>query len=50
MPRLPVSMEARSDSRSPNRLPATITSNWRGERTSCMAQLSASMWVSVTPG
>ena len=50
MPRLPVSMEARSLSRSPNRLPVTITSNWRGLRTSCMAQLSAYMWLSATSG
>ena len=48
IPRLPVSIEARSDSRSPNRLLVTITSNWRGLRTSCMAQLSAYMCDSST--
>ncbi len=41
IPRLPVSIEARSDSRSPKMLLVTMTSNWRGLRTSCMAQLSA---------
>ena len=50
MPRLPVSIEARSDSRSPNRFEVTITSNCRGLRTNCMAQLSAYMCDSSTSG
>jgi hypothetical protein len=42
MPSEPVSMAATSESMSPNRLSVTITSNCLGQRTSCMAQLSAS--------
>ena len=41
-------MAAQSDSMSPNRLSVTITSNCFGARTSCMAQLSAYMWLSST--
>ena len=48
MPRLPVSIEARSDRMSPKMFEVTITSNWRGLRTNCMAQLSAYMWDSAT--
>ena len=40
MPIEPVIMDASSDRISPNRLPVTITSNWPGLRTSCIAQLS----------
>ncbi|CFO11003.1 Uncharacterised protein [Bordetella pertussis] len=40
MPIEPVSMAASSERMSPNRLPVTITSNWRGLRTSCIAALS----------
>ena len=36
----PVSMAAASDRMSPNMLPVTITSNFFGARTSCMAALS----------
>jgi hypothetical protein len=35
---------------SPNMLPHTITSNCLGFRTSCMAQLSTSIWESSTSG
>ena len=35
---------------SPNRLSVTMTSNCFGLRTSCMAQLSAYMWLSATSG
>ena len=45
MPSEPVSIAAQSDSRSPNRLSVTMTSNCLGWRTSCMAQLSAYMWL-----
>ena len=48
MPSEPVSMDAISDSTSPKRLSVTMTSNCFGLRTSCMAQLSASMFSSVT--
>ncbi len=41
MPSEPVSMAAQSDRMSPNRLSVTMTSNCFGQRTSCMAQLSA---------
>ena len=50
MPSEPVSMAARSERMSPNRLPVTITSNCLGFLASCMAQLSAYMWVSSTSG
>jgi hypothetical protein len=48
MPSEPVSIAAQSDSMSPNRLSVTMTSNCLGQRTSCMAQLSAYMWPSST--
>ena len=48
MPSEPVSIEASSDRMSPNRLSVTITSNWLGERSSCMASASAYMWLSAT--
>src|SRR5260221_3236969 len=50
MPIDPVSIEASSERMSPNRLPVTITSNCLGFLTSCMAQLSTSMWESATSG
>ena len=50
MPSEPVSMAATSDSTSPNRLSVTITSYCLGQRTSCMAQLSASTCSSVHLG
>ena len=50
IPRLPVSIAAASDSRSPNRLSVTITSNCLGARTNCMAALSTYMWLSSTSG
>ena len=42
MPSEPVSIEATSESMSPNRLSVTITSNCLGQRTSCMPPASAS--------
>ena len=48
MPSEPVSMAATSDRMSPNRLSVTITSYCLGQRTSCMAQLSASTCSSST--
>ena len=48
MPRDPVSIAARSDRRSPNRLSVTITSNCFGQRVSCMAPASAYIWLSCT--
>ena len=50
MPSEPVSMAAQSDRMSPKRLSVTMTSNCLGLRTSCMAQLSAYMWLSSTFG
>jgi hypothetical protein len=50
MPSEPVSIAAQSDSKSPNRLLVTITSNCFGLRTSCIAQLSAYMKLSSTSG
>ena len=50
MPSEPVSIAAQSDRRSPNRLSVTMTSNCLGLRTSCMAQLSAYMWLRVDVG
>ena len=50
MPSEPVSIAATSESTSPNRLSVTITSYCFGQRTSCMAQLSASTCSSCTPG
>ena len=50
MPSEPVSIAARSESRSPNRLSVTITSNCFGQRVSCMAPASAYMWLSSTSG
>ena len=50
MPSEPVSIEATSDSMSPNRLSVTITSNCFGQRTSCMPSASASMCSSFTSG
>ena len=46
----PVIIEASSLRMSPNMFSVTITSNWRGLRTSCMAALSTYMWVSATSG
>ncbi len=48
MPSEPVSIEATSDSMSPNRLSVTMTSNCFGLRTSCMPPASASMCSSFT--
>ena len=48
MPSEPVSIAAASDRMSPKRLSVTITSNCFGLRTSCMAQLSARMWLNWT--
>ena len=48
MPSEPVSIEASSDRMSPNRLSVTMTSNWPGERSSCMASASAYMCSSFT--
>ena len=45
MPSEPVSIEATSESMSPNRLSVTMTSNCLGQRTSCMPSASAS-WCS----
>src|SRR4051812_19034773 len=50
MPIEPVSMAAASDRMSPNMLPVTMTSNFFGARTSCMAALSTYMWSSATSG
>ena len=50
MPMLPVSMPASSLRMSPNRFSVQTTSNWRGSRTSCMAQLSTSMLRISTSG
>src|SRR3989304_661319 len=44
----PVSVAASSDKMSPNMFSVTITSNWRGFLTSCMAQLSTYMWLKET--
>ena len=44
MPSEPVSMAARSESRSPKRLSVTMTSNCFGQRVSCIAPASAYMW------
>src|SRR6056300_662793 len=48
MPNDPVSIAAKSDSKSPNRLSVTITSNCLGQRVNCIAPASAYMWVSST--
>ena len=48
IPRDPVSIAAQSDSKSPNRLSVTMTSNCFGFRTSCIAQLSAYIWPRLT--
>ena len=50
MPSEPVSIAARSESRSPKRLSVTMTSNCFGQRVSCMAPASAYMWLSATSG
>ena len=50
MPSEPVSIEATSDSMSPNRLSVTMTSNCFGQRTSCMPSASASWCSSVDVG
>ena len=46
----PVIIDASSVRMSPKRFVVTITSNCFGYRTSCMAQLSTSMWASATSG
>ena len=48
MPIEPVSIAAASDRMSPNMLPVTITSNFFGARTSCIAALSTYMCSSST--
>ena len=50
MPMEPVIMAASSERMSPNMLPVTITSNFFGALTSCMAALSTYMWSSSTSG
>ena len=50
MPMDPVIMDASSERMSPNMFSVTITSNWAGSFTICMAQLSTSMSVSSTSG
>ena len=50
MPMEPVIMEASSDRMSPNIFSVTITSNWLGSFTICMAQLSTSISDSSTSG
>ena len=50
MPSEPVSIAAASDRMSPKRLSVTITSNCLGLRTSCIAQLSARMWLNCDVG
>ena len=46
----PVIMLASSDRISPNIFSVKITSNWPGSITSCMAQLSTSMFSRATSG
>ncbi len=46
----PAITAASSDRISPNMFSVTITSNWRGLRISCIAQLSTNMCSSVTWG
>ena len=46
----PVIMEASSERMSPNIFSVTITSNWLGSLTICIAQLSTSMSVTSTSG
>ena len=48
IPSEPVSIAARSDKRSPNRLSVTMTSNCLGQRVNCIAPASAYMWLSST--
>ena len=48
MPIEPVSMEASSERMSPNMLPVTMTSNFFGSFTNCMAALSTYMWSRAT--
>ena len=50
MPMEPVTMLASSERMSPNMFSVRITSNWAGSFTSCMAQLSTSIWESSTSG
>ena len=50
MPMEPVIMLASSERMSPNMFSVTITSNWAGLRTICMAQLSTYMWLTSTSG
>ena len=50
IPMEPVIMLASSDKMSPNMFSVKITSNWRGFITSCIAQLSTSIFSSVTSG
>ena len=50
MPMEPLIMEASSERISPKRFSVTITSNWLGSRTICMAALSTYMWRSSTSG
>ena len=50
IPMDPVTMLASSDRISPNIFSVRITSNCAGSRTSCIAQLSTSMWESSTSG
>ena len=50
MPMEPVIMLASSERMSPKRFSVTMTSNWEGLRTSCMAVLSTSISVQVTSG
>jgi len=50
IPSDPVSMDASSERMSPNMFSVTITSNWDGWRTSCIAVLSTSWSMSSMSG
>ena len=50
MPMEPVIILASSDKMSPNRFSVTMTSNWEGFFTSCMAALSTSISAHSTSG
>ena len=50
MPMEPMIWLASSERMSPKRFSVTITSNWLGSRTICMAALSTYIWRSSTSG
>src|SRR5712691_5137404 len=50
MPIPPTSSAVRSERMSPNRLPVTMTSNWPGSLTSCIAAASTRRWRVFTRG